>query len=92
MRDRRRLIDALEVTPEFLRTMEGDAGTTWQRTSLFLILKLTHMTPGTVIEYGNWHLSLGRRFRSLKLWFMLRGFGVEGFQANVRKVSRHPIV
>ena len=27
VRDRRRLIDALEVTPEFLRTKEGDAGT-----------------------------------------------------------------
>lgn len=50
------------------------------------------MTTGIVIDYGNWHLSLGRRFRSLKLWFMLRGFGVEGFQANVRKVSRHPIL
>jgi aromatic-L-amino-acid decarboxylase len=50
------------------------------------------MTTGTVIDYGNWHLSLGRRFRSLKLWFMLRGFGVEGFQTNVRKVSRRPIV
>jgi len=38
-----------------------------------------------VIDYRNWHLSLGRRFRSLKLWFVLRSFGVEGFQANIRK-------
>jgi aromatic-L-amino-acid decarboxylase len=45
-----------------------------------------------VIDYRNWHLSLGRRFRSLKLWFVLRSFGVEGFQANVRKVCRHPAV
>lgn len=44
------------------------------------------MTSGIVIDYRNWHLSLGRRFRSLKLWFVLRSFGVEGFQANVRKV------
>ena len=43
-----------------------------------------------MIDYRNWHLSLGRRFRSLKLWFVLRSFGVEGFQANVRKVCRHP--
>ncbi|KAH9967310.1 pyridoxal phosphate-dependent transferase [Russula dissimulans] len=66
VRERRRLIDALDVTPEFLRTKE-DAGTT------------------TVINYRNWHLSLGRRFRSLKLWFVLRSFGVEGFQAHIRK-------
>jgi aromatic-L-amino-acid decarboxylase len=41
---------------------------------------------GTVIDYRNWGLPLGRRFRSLKVWFVLRGFGVEGFQAYIRKV------
>jgi len=51
---------------------------------------LTWHDPGIVIDYRNWHLSLGRRFRSLKVWFVLRSFGVEGFQANVRKVCRHP--
>lgn len=50
---------------------------------------LTWHDPGIVIDYRNWHLSLGRRFRSLKLWFVLRSFGIEGFQANVRKVCRH---
>lgn len=42
---------------------------------------------GTVIDYRNWHLSLGRRFRSLKLWFVLRSFGAEGFRAHIRKVT-----
>ena len=42
---------------------------------------------GTVIEYRNWHLGLGRRFRSLKLWFVLRSFGVEGFRKHIRRVS-----
>jgi len=42
--------------------------------------------PGTVIDYRNWHLGLGRRFRSLKLWFVLRGFGVAGFQKYIRQV------
>lgn len=41
---------------------------------------------GTVIDYRNWHLALGRRFRSLKLWFVLRGFGVEGFRNYIRRV------
>ena len=33
------------------------------------------------------HLGLGRRFRSLKLWFVLRSFGVEGFRKHIRRVS-----
>lgn len=45
---------------------------------------------GTVIDYRNWHLSLGRRFRSLKLWFVLRSYGVSGFQAYIRKASATP--
>lgn len=42
---------------------------------------------GTVIDYRNWQLPLGKRFRALKLWFVLRSYGVEGFQAHIRKVS-----
>ena len=41
---------------------------------------------GLVVDYRNWHLGLGRRFRSLKIWFVLRSYGVEGFQAHIRKV------
>ena len=40
------------------------------------------------IDYRNWHLGLGRRFRSLKLWFVLRSFGAEGFRKHIRRV-RH---
>lgn len=35
-------------------------------------------------EYRNWQIPLGRRFRSLKLWFVLRTYGVEGIQNHVR--------
>lgn len=47
----------------------------------------THSRLGTVIDYRNWHLGLGRRFRSLKLWFVLRGFGVTGVQDYIRRAS-----
>jgi aromatic-L-amino-acid/L-tryptophan decarboxylase len=40
---------------------------------------------GAVIDYRDWHIPLGRRFRSLKLWFVIRSFGVEGLQARVRR-------
>jgi aromatic-L-amino-acid decarboxylase len=39
---------------------------------------------GAVIDYRDWHVPLGRRFRSLKLWFVIRHYGVEGLQALVR--------
>lgn len=68
VRERRDLTEALDVTPAFLRTKEGD--------------------EGTVIDYRNWQLALGRRFRSIKLWFVLRSYGVEGLQKHLRTVSR----
>ncbi len=40
---------------------------------------------GAVIDYRDWQVSLGRRFRSLKLWFVLRSFGSEGLQERVRR-------
>jgi aromatic-L-amino-acid decarboxylase len=39
---------------------------------------------GAVIDYRDWHIPLGRRFRSLKLWFVLRTYGIEGIRAMVR--------
>jgi aromatic-L-amino-acid decarboxylase len=40
---------------------------------------------GAVIDYRDWHVPLGRRFRSLKLWFVIRHYGVEGLQHHVRR-------
>jgi aromatic-L-amino-acid/L-tryptophan decarboxylase len=43
-------------------------------------------TRGIVNDYRDWGVPLGRRFRALKLWFVIRSFGVEGIR---RKVSEH---
>ena len=40
---------------------------------------------GAVIDYRDWHIQLGRRFRSLKLWFVIRHYGVEGLQYHIRR-------
>jgi aromatic-L-amino-acid/L-tryptophan decarboxylase len=40
---------------------------------------------GAVFDYRDWHVPLGRRFRALKLWFVIRHYGVEGLQHYVRK-------
>ncbi len=41
-------------------------------------------TRGQVKDYRDWGIQLGRRFRALKLWFVIRDFGVEGIQKKVR--------
>lgn len=40
---------------------------------------------GAVIDYRDWHIPLGRRFRALKLWFVIRHYGVEGLQHHIRE-------
>ena len=63
--DRRALITALSVLPEYLRNRASDTG--------------------GVIDYRDWQVPLGRRFRALKLWFVIRHYGVEGLQFHVRR-------
>jgi aromatic-L-amino-acid decarboxylase len=38
-----------------------------------------------VKNYRDWGLPLGRRFRALKLWFLIRSEGVSGLQARLRR-------
>ncbi len=39
---------------------------------------------GSVIDYRDWHIQLGRRFRALKLWFVIRHYGTKGLQHHIR--------
>ncbi len=47
-------------------------------------LKNEASSVGAVIDYRDWHIPLGRRFRALKLWFAIRHYGVEGLQYHIR--------
>lgn len=40
---------------------------------------------GRVIDYRDWQVPLGRRFRALKLWFVIRSFGIQALQQRVRQ-------
>ncbi len=40
---------------------------------------------GEVFDYRDWHIPLGRRFRALKLWFVIRHYGIEGLRHHVRQ-------
>ena len=43
---------------------------------------------GAVFDYRDWQVPLGRRFRSLKLWFVIRHYGIEGLRHHVREHVR----
>jgi aromatic-L-amino-acid/L-tryptophan decarboxylase len=49
---------------------------------------LTETEPGEVINLMDYGVSLGRRFRALKLWFVLRHYGVAGLQKLLREHIR----
>ncbi len=63
--DRKALVRALSVLPEYLRNLATESG--------------------KVIDYRDWQIPLGRRFRALKLWFVIRHYGIEGLRFHVRK-------
>ncbi len=43
---------------------------------------------GQVIDYRDWQIPLGRRFRALKLWFVIRHYGIDGLQYHIREHVR----
>ncbi len=43
---------------------------------------------GEVWDYRDWHIPLGRRFRALKLWMVLRHYGAEGLRRHIREHIR----
>ncbi|WP_245681742.1 aminotransferase class I/II-fold pyridoxal phosphate-dependent enzyme [Actinomadura kijaniata] len=45
-------------------------------------------TSGDVIDYRDWQIPLGRRFRALKLWSVIRWYGAEGLRAHIRAGAR----
>lgn len=48
-------------------------------------LQNPHSDSGLVTDYRDWQIPLGRRFRALKIWFVLRTYGVNGIKAILRK-------
>uniref|UniRef100_A0AC35U595 Aromatic-L-amino-acid decarboxylase n=1 Tax=Rhabditophanes sp. KR3021 TaxID=114890 RepID=A0AC35U595_9BILA len=51
-------------------------------------LYLQHSWTDKAIDYRHWGIPLSRRFRSLKLWFVIRMYGVDGLQQYVREHVR----
>ncbi|MBA4408467.1 MAG: aspartate aminotransferase family protein [Odoribacter sp.] len=51
-------------------------------------LKNQATESGAVFDYRDWHIQLGRRFRSLKLWFVIRHYGVNGLRYHIQEHIR----
>lgn len=67
-RDARPVVEALSITPAYLRDARSDAG--------------------DVVDFRDWQIPLGRRFRALKPWFVMRHYGAEGLARHVAEHVR----
>ncbi|KAH7206593.1 pyridoxal phosphate-dependent transferase [Fusarium oxysporum] len=75
----------------FLTTFDCTA--VWVRHRSWLVQALSIKPPylrnqfsddELVTDYRDWQIPLGRRFRSLKLWFVMRSYGISGLQKHIR--------
>ena len=51
-------------------------------------LRNAHSESGAVVDYRDWQIPLGRRFRALKPWLVMTWYGLEGLRAHVRRGVR----
>jgi aromatic-L-amino-acid decarboxylase len=93
------LLDGVELVDSFCTDAHKwlltafDASLLWVRDAAALPDALS-ITPeylrnaasesGSVVDYRDWQVPLGRRFRALKLWAVVQGHGLEGLREHVR--------
>ncbi|XP_065072637.1 histidine decarboxylase [Ochlerotatus camptorhynchus] len=87
--------DSIAFNPSKWLMVHFDCTTMWVRNSKALHrtfnvepLYLQHENSGMAIDYMHWQIPLSKRFRALKLWFVLRNFGIKGLQKHIREGVR----
>ena len=87
------LVDSYTFNPHKWMMVNFDCNVLWVADRTPLIDTMSILPPylrneasesGAVIDYRDWHVPLGRRFRALKLWWVIRSYGVEGIRSFVR--------
>ncbi|XP_025833652.1 alpha-methyldopa hypersensitive protein-like [Agrilus planipennis] len=83
--------DSFNYNPHKWMLVNFDCSAMWFQNVKHLVesfnvdrIYLKHQHEGHAPDYRHWQIALGRRFRSLKLWFTLRIYGVEGIRNHVR--------
>jgi len=84
--------DSFNFNPHKWMLVNFDCSTMWFNDSRKVVdafnvdpLYLKHNYQGQIPDYRHWHIPLGRRFRSLKLWFVMRIYGLEGLRKHIRE-------
>jgi aromatic-L-amino-acid decarboxylase len=98
--EHRWLLDGVELADSFSTNAHKwlltafDAGLMWVRDASALpdalsitpeFLRDSASDSGVVVDYRDWQVPLGRRFRALKLWAVLHAHGLEGLRAHIRR-------
>ncbi|XP_050306675.1 aromatic-L-amino-acid decarboxylase-like isoform X2 [Anthonomus grandis grandis] len=83
--------DSFNFNPHKWLLVNFDCSAMWLKDPSWLVdafnvdpLYLKHEQQGSAPDYRHWQIPLGRRFRSLKLWFVLRLYGLEYLQNYIR--------
>ncbi|XP_043203648.1 tyrosine decarboxylase-like isoform X1 [Amphibalanus amphitrite] len=86
---------SFNMNPNKWMLVNFDCSTMWVRDRFKLTqalvvdpLYLQHNYSDKSIDYRHWGIPLSRRFRSLKLWFVIRSYGVEGLRRYIREHVR----
>ncbi|KAH8400754.1 hypothetical protein KR009_000784, partial [Drosophila setifemur] len=87
--------DSLAFNPSKWLMIHFDATAMWVRDSTAVHrtfnvepLYLQHENSGVAVDFMHWQIPLSRRFRALKVWFVLRSFGIKGLQRHIREGVR----
>ena len=91
------LVDSYTFNPHKWMMVNFDCNVLWVADREPLIDTMSILPPylrndatdtGGVVDYRDWHVPLGRRFRALKLWWVIRSYGVDGLRSIVREHVR----
>lgn len=87
--------DSFNTNPNKWLLVAYDCSCLWVRdrvklTSALVVdpLYLQHANSNESIDYRHWGIPLSRRFRALKLWFVMRSYGITGLQNYIRNHIR----
>ncbi|XP_002068893.3 histidine decarboxylase isoform X1 [Drosophila willistoni] len=87
--------DSIAFNPSKWLMVHFDATALWVRDSTAVHrtfnvepLYLQHENSGVAVDFMHWQIPLSRRFRALKVWFVLRNYGIKGLQRHIREGVR----